>query len=209
MGTQKNRLNESVLLSTQNICLNWLVRTYLQFYAQKLSLSKPVHKYKTCRMVNLLSATGYLTWESFKELFERKVREDEDEKELREAFRVLDSNKKGVIPVEDLRWILKSLGNSIITCVRKYCTSMLIYYVILTGFSQYTAKRFSLMLPTVTQLGFIFSSDCLWVDSPTHWLGAKIHLPLCVDLYSGRIIVFFYDLDDSMCYVTCVIAFWT
>ena len=39
------------------------------------------------------------------------MKEDEDEKELREAFRVLDSQKKGVIPVDDLRWILKSLGN--------------------------------------------------------------------------------------------------
>ena len=95
-------------------------------------------KYKTCKRVNLLSATGYLTWESFKELFERKVREDEDEKELREAFRVLDSNKKGVIPVEDLRWILKSLGNSIITCVRKNtCASMLFHY----GFSKTCLKR--------------------------------------------------------------------
>ena len=26
VGTQKNRLNETVLLSTQNTCLNWLVR---------------------------------------------------------------------------------------------------------------------------------------------------------------------------------------
>lgn len=58
-------------------------------------------------------ATGFLTWDSFRTLFERKVREDEDEKELREAFRVLDSNKKGVIPVEDLRWILKSLGDDL------------------------------------------------------------------------------------------------
>ena len=39
MGTQKNRLNETVLLSTQNTCLNWWVRMYLQFYANKISLS--------------------------------------------------------------------------------------------------------------------------------------------------------------------------
>ena len=32
MGTQKNRLNETVLLSTQNICLNWWVRKYLRIY---------------------------------------------------------------------------------------------------------------------------------------------------------------------------------
>ena len=39
VGTQKNRLNETVLLSTQNTCLNWWVRKYLQFYAHKISLS--------------------------------------------------------------------------------------------------------------------------------------------------------------------------
>ena len=42
-----------------------------------------------------------------------------------------------------------------------------------------------------------------------HWLGAKVHVTLCVDLYSGRIIVFFYDLDDGLCFVICVIRFWT
>ena len=40
MGTQKNRLNETVLLSTQTICLNCWVRKYLQFYSQKFCLSK-------------------------------------------------------------------------------------------------------------------------------------------------------------------------
>ena len=39
VGTQKNRLNERVLLSTQNTCLNWWVRKQLQFYANKISLS--------------------------------------------------------------------------------------------------------------------------------------------------------------------------
>ena len=40
--TQKNRLNETVHLSTQNICLNWWVRKYLHFYAEEFCLSKPV-----------------------------------------------------------------------------------------------------------------------------------------------------------------------
>ena len=35
VGTQKNRLIEAVLLSIHNTCLNWGVRKYLQFYAQK------------------------------------------------------------------------------------------------------------------------------------------------------------------------------
>ncbi|KAL3877176.1 hypothetical protein ACJMK2_034921 [Sinanodonta woodiana] len=58
-------------------------------------------------------AVGYITWEQFKPLFIRKVKEDEDERELREAFRVLDKQNKGVIPVEDLKWILKSLGDDL------------------------------------------------------------------------------------------------
>lgn len=56
-------------------------------------------------------AEGYLIWDQFKVLFERKIRMDEDERELREAFRVLDKGNKGTIPVEDLRWILKSIGD--------------------------------------------------------------------------------------------------
>ena len=42
VGTQKNRLNETVLLSTQNICLKLWVRKYLQFYAEFFCLSKPM-----------------------------------------------------------------------------------------------------------------------------------------------------------------------
>ena len=50
MGTQKNRLNETVLLSTQNICQIWWVRKYLHFYTQKLCLSKPMpHHEWQCR----------------------------------------------------------------------------------------------------------------------------------------------------------------
>ena len=36
VGAQKDRLNETVLLSTQNICLNWLERKYSQFYAKNV-----------------------------------------------------------------------------------------------------------------------------------------------------------------------------
>ena len=34
VGTQKNRLNETILLNTQNKCLNWWIRRYSQFYTQ-------------------------------------------------------------------------------------------------------------------------------------------------------------------------------
>ncbi|XP_064617236.1 troponin C-like isoform X2 [Liolophura sinensis] len=57
--------------------------------------------------------TGFIDWDRFKLLFERKLREDEDERELKDAFRVLDKNNRGVIDVADLRWILKSLGDDL------------------------------------------------------------------------------------------------
>ena len=37
-------------------------------------------------------------------VYETKLKEDEDERELKEAFRVLDKDHKGVIPVTDLRY---------------------------------------------------------------------------------------------------------
>ena len=43
MGTKKNCLNETVPLSTQNKCLKLGVRKYLQFYAKKVCLSKPMY----------------------------------------------------------------------------------------------------------------------------------------------------------------------
>lgn len=59
------------------------------------------------------AGTGFIDWDRFKLLFERKLREDEDERELKDAFRVLDKNNRGVIDVADLRWILKSLGDDL------------------------------------------------------------------------------------------------
>ena len=49
MGTQKNRLNETVLLSTQNTCLNGWISKYLQFYAYFSCLSKPMEGEKERR----------------------------------------------------------------------------------------------------------------------------------------------------------------
>ncbi|XP_033733486.1 troponin C isoform X2 [Pecten maximus] len=58
-------------------------------------------------------ATGRLNCDQWLELFVRKLKEDMDERELKEAFRVLDKDKKGVIKVDVLRWILKSLGDEL------------------------------------------------------------------------------------------------
>ena len=61
MGTQKNRPNETVLLSTQNTCLNTWVRNYLQFYTENFCLStcKPVsdHIYFTVLTLYLPETT--------------------------------------------------------------------------------------------------------------------------------------------------------
>ena len=45
VGTQKNRLNETVLLSTQNIMLKLMGKKHVQFYPEKLCLSKPVTRW--------------------------------------------------------------------------------------------------------------------------------------------------------------------
>ena len=42
MGTQKNRLNETVLLSSQNMFKLMGKKFFLQFYAEIYCLSKPV-----------------------------------------------------------------------------------------------------------------------------------------------------------------------
>lgn len=58
-------------------------------------------------------ATGMINWDQFKTMFEMKLKEDNDERELKEAFRVLDKGNKGVIDVKDLRWLLQSLGDEL------------------------------------------------------------------------------------------------
>jgi len=62
---------------------------------------------------DLTDGSGYLTWENFKEVLERKLQDDEEERELRDIFRVLDRQRKGEVNVNDLRWILKELGDDL------------------------------------------------------------------------------------------------
>merc|ERR1711935_603190 len=57
--------------------------------------------------------TGYVEFEEFETLVRRKIQEDEDERELKEIFRVLDKEKKGEVNTSELRWILKSLGDDL------------------------------------------------------------------------------------------------
>ncbi|CAD5117661.1 DgyrCDS6413 [Dimorphilus gyrociliatus] len=57
--------------------------------------------------------TGFIEFEEFCDIVKRKMQEDEDERELKEIFRVLDKEKKGEVDVNELRWILKSLGDDL------------------------------------------------------------------------------------------------
>ncbi|CAH8542736.1 unnamed protein product [Schistosoma turkestanicum] len=58
-------------------------------------------------------ATGFIDFNGFLICYGKKLQEDQDERDLRDAFRVLDKNKRGEIDVEDLRWILKGLGDDL------------------------------------------------------------------------------------------------
>ena len=60
-----------------------------------------------------LLGTGYIEFEEFLTILQKKIQADEDERELREIFRVLDKEKKGEVNVNELRWILKNLGDDL------------------------------------------------------------------------------------------------
>jgi len=57
--------------------------------------------------------TGFIDLEEFTQIVRAKMQEDEDERELKEIFRVLDKDKRGEVNVNELRWILKSLGDDL------------------------------------------------------------------------------------------------
>ena len=57
--------------------------------------------------------TGYILFEEFCSIVERKMRDDEDERELREMFKSLDKEKRGEVNTSELRWILKNLGDDL------------------------------------------------------------------------------------------------
>jgi calmodulin len=57
--------------------------------------------------------TGYVLFEEFCSIVEKKMRDDEDERELREMFRTLDKEKRGEVNKNELRWILKNLGDDL------------------------------------------------------------------------------------------------
>lgn len=57
--------------------------------------------------------TGFIGLDEFMDIIQKKLQADEDERELKEIFRVLDKEKKGEVNTTELRWILKSLGDDL------------------------------------------------------------------------------------------------
>ena len=60
----------------------------------------------TCRLSNAFctsSGTGYIEFEEFVSIVRKKMQDDEDERELREMFRILDKEKRGEVNTNELR----------------------------------------------------------------------------------------------------------
>jgi len=57
--------------------------------------------------------TGYIQLEEFCNILRKKFKDDEDERELKEMFRILDKEKRGEVNTNELRWILKQLGDDL------------------------------------------------------------------------------------------------
>ncbi|VDM17381.1 unnamed protein product [Hydatigera taeniaeformis] len=58
-------------------------------------------------------ATGFIDLSGFLLVYGKILQNEQDEEDLRQAFRVLDKNRRGEIDVDDLRWILKELGDDL------------------------------------------------------------------------------------------------
>merc|ERR1712193_35014 len=56
---------------------------------------------------------GFINYDEFELLVRKKIREEEDEKELKDVFRILDKEKKGEIHTDEIKWILKGLGDEL------------------------------------------------------------------------------------------------
>lgn len=57
--------------------------------------------------------TGYIEFDEFCAIVRKKLQDDEDERELKEMFRILDKEKRGEVNTNELRWILKQLGDDL------------------------------------------------------------------------------------------------
>lgn len=51
-----------------------------------------------------VAGTGYVQFDEFCAIVRKKVQDDEDERELREMFRILDKEKRGEVNTNELRY---------------------------------------------------------------------------------------------------------
>ncbi|PAA60649.1 hypothetical protein BOX15_Mlig028870g3 [Macrostomum lignano] len=56
---------------------------------------------------------GYVEFEEFVEMMEKKKRETDTEQELRKVFKIFDKNNDGKISSEELRYVMNSLGENL------------------------------------------------------------------------------------------------
>lgn len=56
-------------------------------------------------------ATGFIDIEGFLYVYGKKLKDDQDYKDLKEAFRVLDKNKTGEIDTSDLKWLMGKIAD--------------------------------------------------------------------------------------------------
>jgi len=52
---------------------------------------------------NVYTGTGYILFDEFCSVVRKKMQDEEDEKELRDMFRILDKEKKGEVNTNELR----------------------------------------------------------------------------------------------------------
>jgi len=57
--------------------------------------------------------TGFIDFDEFQFIYRKKFQAEEDERELKECFRVLDKEKRGEVNTNEIRYILKALGDDL------------------------------------------------------------------------------------------------
>ena len=68
------------------------------------------------------AGTGYIKFDEFCCVVCKKMQDDEDEKELRDMFRILDKEKKGEVNTNELRYTLSTQCNGTLNttlCLKK------------------------------------------------------------------------------------------
>ena len=60
-------------------------------------------------MLTSAAGTGYVSFEEFCTIVRKKISDDEEEREMRDMFRILDKEKRGEVNTDELRCATRSL----------------------------------------------------------------------------------------------------